>query len=191
MPTEMMRARCLQDIERKEREIGELKGSLTTWGSQLRASDPAIARPGGVCEEGEGGHRCSPEDGLAAGAGRDPVRVPARPEGQADVPSAVLDYVCAPARGSRQVRGYASDRYLAEGATLDALRQTDGTLGYSPDLRHGVTGKGLNDYHTIFRILAEHRYQGWVSIEDGMNGLDEMAESLAFLRRMSSIYFPG
>jgi hypothetical protein len=37
MLTEMMRARCLQDIERKEREIGELKGSLTTWGSQLRA----------------------------------------------------------------------------------------------------------------------------------------------------------
>ena len=91
----------------------------------------------------------------------------------------------------RVVSMHASDRYLAEGATLDQLRQTDGTLGYSPDLRHGVTGKGLNDYHAIFRILAEHRYQGWVSIEDGMNGMDEMAESLAFLRRMSSIYFPG
>ena len=78
---------------------------------------------------------------------------------------------------------HASDRYLAEGATLDELRQTDGTLGYSPDLRHGVTGKGLNDYDAIFRILAEHRYDGWISIEDGMNGMDEMAESLAFLRR--------
>jgi len=60
----------------------------------------------------------------------------------------------------RMVSMHASDRYLAEGATLDVLRQTDGTLGYSPNLRHGVTGKGLNDYHTIFRILAEHRYQG-------------------------------
>ena len=91
----------------------------------------------------------------------------------------------------RVVSMHASDRYLAEGATLERLRQNDGTLGYSPDLRHGITGKGLNDYHAIFRILAEHKYQGWVSIEDGMNGMEEMAESLAFLRRMSATYFPG
>src|SRR5262245_52001480 len=90
----------------------------------------------------------------------------------------------------RVVSMHASDRYLAEGATLEDLRQTDGTLGYSPNLRHGVTGKGLNDYHAIFRILAAHRYKGWVSIEDGMNGLDEMAESLAFLRRIVAKYFP-
>jgi sugar phosphate isomerase/epimerase len=89
----------------------------------------------------------------------------------------------------RVVSMHASDRYLAEGATLDDLRQSDGTLGYSANLKHGVTGKGLNDYDTIFRILAEHNYRGWVSIEDGMNGMDEMAESLAFLRRMSEQYF--
>lgn len=91
----------------------------------------------------------------------------------------------------RVVSMHASDRYLAEGATLDGLRQADGTLGYSPDLLHGVTGRGLNDYHAIFGILADHRYRGWVSIEDGMNGLEEMAESLAFLRRMGELYFPG
>jgi sugar phosphate isomerase/epimerase len=90
----------------------------------------------------------------------------------------------------RVVSMHASDRYLAEGTTLDDLRQSDGTLGYSPNLRHGVTGKGLNDYDAIFRILADHHYQGWVSIEDGMNGMDEMVESLAFLRRMSAKYFP-
>jgi sugar phosphate isomerase/epimerase len=95
----------------------------------------------------------------------------------------------------RQVAGrvvsmHASDRYLSEG-TLEDLRQSDGTLGYSPNLRHGVTGKGLNDYDAIFRILAEHKYQGWVSIEDGVNGMDEMAESLAFLREMSDKYFPA
>ncbi len=89
----------------------------------------------------------------------------------------------------RVVSMHASDRYLAEGATLDDLRQTDGTIGYSPNLRHGVTGKGLNNYDEIFRILAEHNYQGWISIEDGMNGLDEMQESLTFLRRMSAKYF--
>lgn len=91
----------------------------------------------------------------------------------------------------RVVSVHASDRYLAEGTTLDQLRQTDGTLGYSASLRHGVTGKGLNDYHSIFRILNEHGYRGWVSIEDGMNGMEEMAESLAFLRKMSERYFPA
>jgi sugar phosphate isomerase/epimerase len=89
----------------------------------------------------------------------------------------------------RVVSMHASDRYLVEGTTLDDLRQSDGTLGYSSNLLHGVTGKGLNDYDTIFRLLAEHNYTGWISIEDGMNGLDEMAESLAFLRRMSERYF--
>jgi sugar phosphate isomerase/epimerase len=91
----------------------------------------------------------------------------------------------------RVVSMHASDRYLAAGAILEELRQTDGTLGYAPDLRHGVTGQGLNDYDAIFGILSEHHYQGWVSIEDGMKGLEEMAESLAFLRRMSATYFPG
>jgi sugar phosphate isomerase/epimerase len=90
----------------------------------------------------------------------------------------------------RVVSMHASDRYLAEGATLDDLRQADGTLGYSPNLKHGVTGKGLNDYDAIFRILAARGYRGWVSIEDGMNGMEEMAESLAFLRRKTAEYFP-
>jgi sugar phosphate isomerase/epimerase len=90
----------------------------------------------------------------------------------------------------RVVSMHASDRYLAEGATLDDLRQTDGTIGYSPDLSHGVTGKGLNDYDAIFRILVGSGYRGWISIEDGMNGMDEMAESLAFLRMMVAKHFP-
>ncbi|MCS6847729.1 MAG: sugar phosphate isomerase/epimerase family protein [Anaerolineae bacterium] len=89
----------------------------------------------------------------------------------------------------RIVSMHASDRYLAEGVTLDALRQSDGTLGYSPHLRHGVTGKGLNDYHAIFRILREVNYARWISIEDGMNGMDEMRESLLFLHRMREEYF--
>jgi sugar phosphate isomerase/epimerase len=84
----------------------------------------------------------------------------------------------------RVVSMHASDRYLAESATLEGLRQSDGTLGYSPDLRHGVTGQGLNDYEAIFSILAAQNYSGWISIEDGMNGMDEMRESLEFLAGM-------
>jgi sugar phosphate isomerase/epimerase len=89
----------------------------------------------------------------------------------------------------RVVSMHASDRYLADGADLESLRQSDGTIGYSPSLRHGVTGEGLNDYDSIFQILSANSYTGWVSIEDGMNGMDEMARSLAFLRRMSDKYF--
>lgn len=73
----------------------------------------------------------------------------------------------------RVVSMHASDRYLAP----------DGQL------YHGVTGKGLNDYDAIFRILAGAGYSGWISIEDGMNGMDEMAESLRFLREKTAEHF--
>lgn len=89
----------------------------------------------------------------------------------------------------RVVTMHASDRYLAEGTTLEELRQSDGTLGYSPNLRHGVVGQGLNDYDTIFSLLAGVGYTGWVSIEDGMNGMAEMQASIDFLQRMRDKYF--
>lgn len=90
----------------------------------------------------------------------------------------------------RVVSMHASDRFLEPGHTLDEIRQADGTLGYSPFLKHGVIGKGLNDYDRIFSILAAAGYKGWISIEDGMNGFDEMAESLRFLRQKTNQYFP-
>jgi sugar phosphate isomerase/epimerase len=89
----------------------------------------------------------------------------------------------------RVVSMHASDRFLAPGASLDDLRQSDGTLSYSPLLQHGVIGRGLNDYDQIFSILRAAGYDGWVSIEDGVNGLDEMAESLAFLHRQRERHF--
>jgi len=102
-----------------------------------------------------------------------------------DDPVALLEAVA-----DRVVSMHASDRYLEPGASLADMQQSDGTLGYSPHLRHGVTGKGLNDYDAIFRILSGRGYTGWISIEDGMNGMEEMAESLAFLRRMCAKYYP-
>jgi sugar phosphate isomerase/epimerase len=89
----------------------------------------------------------------------------------------------------RVVTMHASDRYLEPGATLDELRQTDGTIGYFAKLKHGVTGQGLNDYDRIFAILKSVNYQGWISIEDGMNGMAEMRESIDFLKRMRDRYF--
>ena len=84
---------------------------------------------------------------------------------------------------------HASDRYLEEGATLDDLRNADGTIGYFSKLKHGVTGKGLNDYDQIFSILSKAGYQGWVSIEDGINGMEEMKKSIDFLKLMRDKYF--
>jgi sugar phosphate isomerase/epimerase len=91
----------------------------------------------------------------------------------------------------RVVSMHASDRYLAPGKTLDDLKSADGAAGYSAALMHGETGKGLNDFDAIFRILAEVGYDGWISIEDGVNGLDEMARSVAFLARKRAEYFPA
>ena len=89
----------------------------------------------------------------------------------------------------RVVSMHASDRYLAPGATLDELRQSDGSLGYSDKLRHGETGKGLNDYDAIFRILASVGFAGWISVEDGVNGLDEMHRSVEFLKKKRTQYY--
>lgn len=90
---------------------------------------------------------------------------------------------------TRVVTMHASDRYLVPGATLDELRQSDGSLGYSNKLLHGETGKGLNDYDAIFRILKSVNFSGWISVEDGMNGLDELRRSIAFLRQKREQYY--
>ena len=90
---------------------------------------------------------------------------------------------------TRVVTMHASDRYLVPGATLDELRQSDGSIGYSDKLKHGETGKGLNDYDAIFRILKSVGYAGWISVEDGMNGIDELKRSIEFLKSMRSKYY--
>jgi sugar phosphate isomerase/epimerase len=89
----------------------------------------------------------------------------------------------------RVVTMHASDRYLAPGATLDDLAQGDGALGYASALKHGETGKGLNDYDAIFRLLAGVGFSGWISVEAGLEGLDEIARSVEFLKRKRAEYF--
>ena len=90
---------------------------------------------------------------------------------------------------TRVVTMHASDRRLVPDATLEELRQSDGTIGYSDKLLHGETGKGLNDYDAIFRILKSVNFTGWISVEDGMNGLDELRRSIAFLKEKRALYY--
>jgi sugar phosphate isomerase/epimerase len=89
----------------------------------------------------------------------------------------------------RVVSMHASDRHLVPGASLEDLKSAEGSTGYSKLLVHGVTGKGLNDYDTIFRLLRSVHYSGWISIEDGMNGMAEMQESLRFLHKKVAEYY--
>ncbi len=89
----------------------------------------------------------------------------------------------------RVVSMHASDRYLISG-TIEDLKQQDGSLGYAKNLRHGVIGKGLNDYDTIFSTLNAEGFDGWISIEDGENGMEELKESVRFLREKMAQHFP-
>lgn len=86
----------------------------------------------------------------------------------------------------RVVTMHASDRFLKPGHTLEELRRVEDSVGYAAILSHGVVGKGLNDYPRIFGILREVGYQGWISIEDGMNGLEEIRQSAEYLRSFMS-----
>ena len=84
---------------------------------------------------------------------------------------------------SRVVSMHASDRYLKGGSLTDLRKlELDPVYGYAKTIQHGVIGKGLNDYDSIFRILKEAGFDGWISIEDGMNGMDELRQSAEFLR---------
>jgi sugar phosphate isomerase/epimerase len=81
----------------------------------------------------------------------------------------------------RVVTMHASDRYLAQG-TLEDLRREEDSTGYAKRLCHGVIGRGMNDYDAIFSELAGVGFDGWISIEDGMNGVEDLRASVAFLR---------
>ena len=71
---------------------------------------------------------------------------------------------------------------------LDLL--TDPTTGYSKNLRHGEIGQGLNDYDAIFNELKRVGFDGWISIEDGVDGMDQLARSVDFLKRKIAQYWP-
>lgn len=90
----------------------------------------------------------------------------------------------------RVVTMHASDRYLADG-TIDDLRKEEDSVGYAKRLRHGEIGKGMNDYDAIFSELKSVGFNGWISIEDGVDGFDQLERSVAFLRRKMNENWPA
>jgi len=83
---------------------------------------------------------------------------------------------------SRVVTMHASDRYLKEGTLDDLRREEGGATGYAKRLSHGEIGKGLNDYDAIFTELKRVGFDSWISIEDGVDGMDQLVRSIEFLK---------
>lgn len=90
----------------------------------------------------------------------------------------------------RVVTMHASDRYLKEGTIEDLRREEGGALGYAKRLSHGEIGKGMNDYDAIFKELKRVGFNGWISIEDGVDGMDQLERSVAFLHKKIAQYWP-
>jgi sugar phosphate isomerase/epimerase len=86
---------------------------------------------------------------------------------------------------------HASDRYLANGTIEDLRKAEGGTAGYVSFFKHGVIGKGLNDYDAIFKTLKDVGFDSWISIEDGVDGMEQMHESADFLREKIRKYWPN
>ncbi len=76
----------------------------------------------------------------------------------------------------RVVTMHASDRRPRPGVEIGPEGITDYT-----QLIHGEVGTGVIDYDTIFGILRAEGFNGWVSIEDGVNGIEELQRSARFL----------
>lgn len=91
---------------------------------------------------------------------------------------------------NRVVTMHASDRYLKYGNLEDLRNEEGGAVGYAKRLSHGEIGKGLNDYDAIFSRLAGAGFNGWISIEDGVDGMEQLERSVAFLRRKMAQYWP-
>jgi sugar phosphate isomerase/epimerase len=91
---------------------------------------------------------------------------------------------------SRVATMHASDRYLNEGTLEDLRNEEGGAAGYAKRLSHGEIGKGLNDYDAIFTELKRVGFDSWISIEDGVDGMDQLERSVAFLRNKLNHYWP-
>ncbi|HLL44228.1 MAG TPA: sugar phosphate isomerase/epimerase family protein [Segetibacter sp.] len=89
----------------------------------------------------------------------------------------------------RVVTMHASDRYLKEGTLEDMREEESGAAGYAKRLSHGEIGKGLNDYDAIFSELKRVGFNNWISIEDGVEGMDQLERSVSFLRKKIANYW--
>jgi len=86
---------------------------------------------------------------------------------------------------------HASDRTLISGTLEDLRNEEGGAEGYAKRLKHGTIGRGLNNYDTIFSELRSVGFDSWVSIEDGVDGMDQLVESVRFVRAKLKQHWPA
>jgi sugar phosphate isomerase/epimerase len=91
----------------------------------------------------------------------------------------------------RVVTMHASDRRLLSGTLEDLRREEGGAQGYAKRLSHGEVGKGLNDYDAIFGTLRSVGFDGWISIEDGVDGMEQLIASVRFVRNKIAAHWPN
>lgn len=91
----------------------------------------------------------------------------------------------------RVVTMHASDRYLLSGTLEDLRNEEGGAFGYAKRLAHGEIGQGLNDYDAIFGALKGEGFDSWISIEDGVDGMEQLAASVKFVRGKMAQYWPN
>lgn len=99
-------------------------------------------------------------------------------------PLALLDRV-----KHRVVTMHASDRYLKNGTIDDLRNEEEDSAGYASRLSHGAIGMGLNNYDKIFSVLRSVGFNSWVSIEDGLEGMDQLRASVRFLKDKIDLHF--
>lgn len=73
----------------------------------------------------------------------------------------------------RVVTMHASDRFLVDSKLPVSVE----------NLCHGEIGCGLVDYPLILSRLKGCGFEGWISIEDGVEGMDQLHRSVEFLTR--------
>jgi sugar phosphate isomerase/epimerase len=49
----------------------------------------------------------------------------------------------------------------------------------------------MNDYDAIFSDLRSVGFDGWISIEDGVDGFDQLQQSVRFLKDKITQHWPG
>ncbi|WP_414662117.1 sugar phosphate isomerase/epimerase family protein [Horticoccus sp. 23ND18S-11] len=86
---------------------------------------------------------------------------------------------------------HASDRTLISGTLEDLRNEEGGAEGYAKRLKHGTIGRGLNNYDAIFSELRSVGFDSWVSIEDGVDGMDQLVESVRFVRAKLKQHWPA
>jgi hypothetical protein len=103
--------------------------------------------------------------------------------------SASPDYIANVAARAATVVAVA-EKLRTDAIEKQNLQNAAKAAGYAKRLSHGEIGKGLNDYDAIFTELKRVGFDSWISIEDGVDGMDQLERSVTFLQKKIAQHWP-